>query len=814
MGILTRLRLLSLFSIGMLVVLVSILSLSFTEFRSAKSNYDLANKIKINFFARSSYRDEYFLYREDRFYQQWLESDESASRLLHQATLQFRDGDEVHTVINLRQLIEESSIIFQRIVKNTERLQASDSRHDIYQELDKRLASQMLLRSAAIRNMATVLEDSSARRVEQTYKRLTVIIVLFVTTLALTTILNSALISNLIRKRLKALHDGAKIISGGKLDYRIPREGSDELTELAESINNMTEKLQSFTGKLESEIAERTQAEKLLRESETKLQAILDSSAVAVAWANEHGVIEYINRKFTLLFDYTLEDIPTVEQWYLRAYPDPDYRHKIVTAWEAEVAQSKQDGKPVAPLELAVTCKDGSIKFVILMSSWAGSRLLANFSDITERKYAEQALERESEKNLALLRNASDGIHILDTNGNVVEVSDSFCDMLGYSRDEVIGMNLSQWDAGLPEPERTRIFKQQFDNPQRSQFETRHRRKDGSIFDVEVSGFPLELDGRPVLFNSSRNISQRKQAEKELARNEANLRAILDNVPYLVWLKDTDSRFVAVNKAFLRTTGHTNMDEVIGKTDFDLWPGELAKKYRDDDLDVMDHRLQKLTEEQSINNGIVSWVETFKTPILDRNENLLGTTGFSRDITERKHAQDMVQHMAHYDTLTDLPNRVLFADRVQQALTVAKRDKCRLALMFIDLDKFKPINDELGHEVGDLLLKEVAKRMQDCMRESDTVARIGGDEFVVLLPIIEELQDALHVAEKIRQALNLPFLLAGQKLGISSSTGVAVYPEHGVNETQLMKSADIAMYHAKQGGRNSVVLYLADMQDA
>lgn len=133
--------------------------------------------------------------------------------------------------------------------------------------------------------------------------------------------------------------------------------------------------------------------------------------------------------------------------------------------------------------------------------------------------------------------------------------------------------------------------------------------------------------------------------------------------------------------------------------------------------------------------------------------------------------------------------------------------------MFLDLDKFKPVNDTYGHAVGDLLLKEVAQRIQDCLRESDTAARIGGDEFVVLLPVIETEQDAGKVGEKILHALNRTFELAGHSLNISSSIGVAVYPDHGSSEKQLVKSADIAMYHAKNNGRNNVRIYQPGMQE-
>lgn len=185
-----------------------------------------------------------------------------------------------------------------------------------------------------------------------------------------------------------------------------------------------------------------------------------------------------------------------------------------------------------------------------------------------------------------------------------------------------------------------------------------------------------------------------------------------------------------------------------------------------------------------------------------------GYLGVATDITERTRALARIKRMAHYDHLTRLPNRRLFYDRMQVAIAQARRDKTRLALMMIDLDNFKPINDKLGHAVGDLLLKAVANSMLGCLRESDTLARLGGDEFVVLLPGIGTDQDAMGVAEKIRLALNEPFQLAGgYKVSIACSIGVTIFPDHGNNEKRLSQNADVAMYAAKELGRNSVQLF-------
>lgn len=169
------------------------------------------------------------------------------------------------------------------------------------------------------------------------------------------------------------------------------------------------------------------------------------------------------------------------------------------------------------------------------------------------------------------------------------------------------------------------------------------------------------------------------------------------------------------------------------------------------------------------------------------------------------------QYRAHHDVLTELPNRTLFSDRLQQALALCKRQKTKLALLFIDLDNLKTINDVHSHNAGDAVLKEVAQRMGACVRESDTVGRLGGDEFVVILPGVETENQAVQIAEKIRQALLTPIMIDGVTLNTSASIGVALYPDHGLNETDLINNADVAMYEAKSSGRNQIKVFGDDV---
>jgi diguanylate cyclase (GGDEF)-like protein len=209
--------------------------------------------------------------------------------------------------------------------------------------------------------------------------------------------------------------------------------------------------------------------------------------------------------------------------------------------------------------------------------------------------------------------------------------------------------------------------------------------------------------------------------------------------------------------------------------------------------------------------GRAYWEDVHVSPVKTPNGETSNYVVVSADISERKSLEEKMRHLANFDQLTDLPNRSLVNDRTQQALSVAKRDKTHMALMFLDLDKFKPINDTLGHNMGDMLLKEASKRMQDCVRESDTVGRIGGDEFIVLLSTVDSGLDALLVAEKIRYALNQPFVFGGNDLHISSSIGLAIYPDHGEDAETLVKNADTAMYYAKEAGRNNVQLFKPEM---
>lgn len=291
-----------------------------------------------------------------------------------------------------------------------------------------------------------------------------------------------------------------------------------------------------------------------------------------------------------------------------------------------------------------------------------------------------------------------------------------------------------------------------------------------------------------------------------LRASEAKYRLLLDESSDPIFSFAPDGHYLYVNQAFATGVGLTSED-IIGRTIWDVFPQDEADKRFAVVQWVFAHGESRVIEVRVPRPGGDHYYITTVKPILDAAGRTANVICISKNITERKHMEERLAHLAQYDMLTDLPNRLLFNDRLQQAIALARRDRTRLALMSLDFDMFKPVNDRYGHQVGDLLLQEAARRMQDCMRASDTVGRIGGDEFVVLLPAVDDRQDALVVAEKLRDALERSFALPGYPpLQISASIGIALFPDHGGDAIELLKNADDAMYRAKAEGRNQVRL--------
>ena len=297
--------------------------------------------------------------------------------------------------------------------------------------------------------------------------------------------------------------------------------------------------------------------------------------------------------------------------------------------------------------------------------------------------------------------------------------------------------------------------------------------------------------------------------EEALKRERSLLRTLIDSIPALIYAKDTQSRFIACNLLAARGMG-TTPAEAIGKTDFDFFPPEMATKFFLDEQAVIGSGQPLIEREESVldrASGHTRFYATSKVPYRDQAGNVIGILGIGHDITERKLAEERIRHLASHDCLTDLPNRSRFSEALNAAIAAARPTNSQFAILFLDLDHFKFINDSFGHEAGDTLLKEIAARLRAAVRPSDAVARLGGDEFVLLCNDPSDLADLEGLAARILRAAVRPVSLLGQERRVGASIGIAVYPDDGETERALIKSADAAMYTAKLDGKNNFRLF-------
>ena len=301
--------------------------------------------------------------------------------------------------------------------------------------------------------------------------------------------------------------------------------------------------------------------------------------------------------------------------------------------------------------------------------------------------------------------------------------------------------------------------------------------------------------------------SERKYLQESLKKSEAKFRAFVETANDIIYSITLDGRLSYVSPSWKENLGHS-LEEVIGRSISDfVYPDDLARC-----MQFLEHIYVSGTKQGGIEyrvlhqDGSWRWHTSNASPIFDEEGKVSAYLAICHDITERRHTEEQILRQAHYDPLTDLPNRILLTDRVERALQMAQRQQTQLALLFVDLDRFKPINDTYGHAVGDLMLQEVAQRMSASLRSSDIIGRIGGDEFVIVFPVIKEAEAIRKIAQKILASVNRPYRINGVDMEVSCSIGISLYPENGTSMLELMRSADVAMYRAKnlEGNQSAI----------
>ncbi|WP_165912716.1 sensor domain-containing protein [Effusibacillus lacus] len=433
--------------------------------------------------------------------------------------------------------------------------------------------------------------------------------------------------------------------------------------------------------------------------------------------------------------------------------------------------------------------------------------LLAISRDISDRKLTEKVLRESDEKYYTIIENLKDGYYEVDIYGNFTFANSSLCNMLGYKEDELIGLNHRNYTDEENAKKLLHAFNRVFvtGEPVKSMEFEYHTQKgkqgESRVAEISVSLIKDVYD-QPVGFRGIvRDITDKKRAKLQLEESEQRYKSIVENNSDAIYSVDLYGKLLTVNPAAEKLTGYhakelcnRNMIELVVPEDVEKAITHFNKAKAGDPQDY----------EVSVihNEGQILQIHVKNVPIVVNNR-IVGVYGIARDVTARNKAIETINHMAYHDILTDLPNRRFFQEQLRVGLQHAKAQGEKLAVVFLDLDRFKVINDTYGHGAGDRLLQIIADRLQDCRGDNEVVARMGGDEFTLLIPGIKEAEDALGTVQRVFRALKEPIFINGLEVHITTSIGIAVYPNDGEDAETLMKHADSAMYRAKEQGKNN-----------
>lgn len=468
------------------------------------------------------------------------------------------------------------------------------------------------------------------------------------------------------------------------------------------------------------------------------------------------------------------------------------------------------EGEPVSyQIRLADRCYDAHVE-PLRGQGGAIVGVVGVAVDVSDRERALTEARRSQLELEDFVESAPVGIRWTAPDGTILRANPAELDMLGYGHEEYVGRNIAQFHLD-PEVAADTLRRLWAGEALRN-VEIRMRHRNGSICYGLLSATARFEDGQFMHARCvTRDITERRLAEQALV----HFRAIVESADEAVIGKSLDGMITSWNPAAARLYGYS-AEEVIGKP-ITL----LASPDRIDEIPAILERLRRreLTEHLETawvrKDGTQVEVSLTISPIIDAEGRTVGATTIAHDVTERRHAEQQLLHGALHDGLTDLPNRAYFVERVSQALKRARRDAgYRFAVLFLDLDDFKAVNDSLGHAVGDRLLTEIAGRLRTCVRPGDVVARLGGDEFTLLLEEISGLPDVEHAARRIQDSLAAPFSLEGREILATASIGAAL-SERGYDQPQdLLRNADLAMYNAKQQGRARFEVFDVAMRDS
>ncbi|MEN3111954.1 PAS domain S-box protein [Uliginosibacterium paludis] len=557
------------------------------------------------------------------------------------------------------------------------------------------------------------------------------------------------------------------------------------------------------------DLTEQVEAAEALRENERRFRQVAESLPQLVWTCAPDGPCDYLSPQW-VRYTGVAESLQLGFGWLEQIHPED--RQRTIDHWNATAARGadfmiefrirRHDGVYRWFRTLALPMRDVRDRIV----KWFGSN-----TDIEDIKLA-QAMQQEVEARLdRMIDLMPEAVLLVDESGRIEKVNQRAEEIFRYARSELLGQSIEVL-VPLGRREAHREMRAQFirtTTPRQMGVgrELHARRRDGSEFPVEAGLAPFQEGDRRYVIVSVADCTVRIQAEEEL-RLAAN---VFDNTLDGILIALPDLTITKVNPAFEQILGYSR-EEIRGRALKDLQSDRHDAAFFDEMRDTLRQTGSwqgEIWQRRKDGRVVPLWINI--SSMRDDAGRLDRYIATLYDITEQKVSQERINYLAHYDVLTDIPNRTLFADRLRHAVQNAARGPHRLALIFIDIDNFKQVNDTLGHTAGDALLCIVAERIKASTRQSDTVGRLGGDEFLVLIENVEQQLGFMQVAQKILEALSTPMNVGFGDFCISASMGIACYPEDGQDAGSLLKNADLAMYRAKASGKNQIHFYDAEM---
>ncbi len=570
------------------------------------------------------------------------------------------------------------------------------------------------------------------------------------------------------------------------------------------------------------DITERKLIEEALRLSEEKYRTIIENIEDGYVELDLKGNFRFFNGAISKMHGYS--GIELLKLNY-RDIMDEDTSRKIYSKYNKVFTT----GEPEKGYEYEIITKNGQRRnletSISIIKNSAGRPVAFRgiVRDRTEHKKAEEALLQSKEKYRSILENIEEGFFEVDLAGNFTFYNNSTCKLLGYSGEEMTGMNYRQYTDKDTAKEVFHIFNGIYKTGlPAKEFDWLIVRKDGTRRYVSASiSLRKDSSGTPVGFQGfTHDVTERIHAEfqkeaalEALRESEEKYRNILENIQEAYFEVDLAGNFTFFNDSLCRMTGYSR-DELKGTNYSNFSDTENSKKVfiTFNNVYITGEPTEGFDWLVIRKNGEKKYIEASVSLKKDSSDKPTGFKGVIHDITERKRIEQELNYMATHDALTGLPNRLMFSQLLNHAIMSAKRNGKKLAVLFIDLDRFKVINDSLGHDAGDQLLQTIARRFRESLREVDVVGRLGGDEFIILIEDFQDLSPVKKVAQKILSAAMKPMVIAKEECRVTASIGISVYSRDGQDEQTLMKNADIAMYFAKEEGKNNYQFYSTDIK--